>query len=144
MTREISFPVKITEVDSMGIVHHANYPLWFEAGRRDFLKRSGISLHQMHKSGFYLPLLEMNCLYKKPAKFGDEIHVITKLTYISYVKIKFEYTIMNQTNDKILTTGRTVHAFTDKALKPVNAEKYRPEIYTKLKQQVESKVLNIK
>jgi Predicted thioesterase len=84
MTTITCFPVLHTEVDGMGIVHHSNYTLWFEKARRDYLKKAGISSSQIVSQGFFLPLSEMECKYRSPAKAGDEIMVLTKILSMSY------------------------------------------------------------
>ncbi|NRU03301.1 YbgC/YbaW family acyl-CoA thioester hydrolase [Clostridium beijerinckii] len=40
---ETKIVVRYAETDKMGIVHHSNYFIWFEAGRTDFIKGSNIS-----------------------------------------------------------------------------------------------------
>ena len=42
MQYEIHFIARYAETDQMGIIHHSNYPIWFEAGRTDFLKKAGL------------------------------------------------------------------------------------------------------
>jgi acyl-CoA thioester hydrolase len=140
MVTSICFPVKLTEIDSLGIAHHSHYPIWFEVGRGNFFKKAGISKHKMSDQGLFLPLLKMKCEYKSPARYGDKILLTTSLTCISCVKAKFEYKILNKSNGKVLATGNTVHAWTNKKLEPLNMEKAAPEIYMKLKQLVESAV----
>lgn len=132
MTRT-SFFVKDSEIDKMGIVHHSIYPKWFEIGRRDYLHKAGIPHSSINCQGFYLPLSEMECKFKSPAKYGDEIEVITDITFMSCVKVKFEYRITNRASGKIVAAGKTVHAWTDKNIEPLNIEKAAPQIYASLK-----------
>jgi acyl-CoA thioester hydrolase len=40
---ETELIVRYAETDQMGIVHHSNYAVWFEAGRTDFIKELGMS-----------------------------------------------------------------------------------------------------
>ncbi|MFZ5987217.1 MAG: acyl-CoA thioesterase [Bacillota bacterium] len=138
MTTETCFHVKFTEIDLMGIVHHSNYPIWFEAGRTDYLKKAGIPAYRMNALGFFLPLSKIECEFKSPARYGDKILVVTDLTYVSYVKVKFEYRILNKRNGKLLTVGKTIHAWTNKKVEPLNIKKAAPEIYQRLKQLAES------
>lgn len=139
MITKTCFPVRYTEIDSLGIVHHSKYPLWFEMGRIDFLKKAGLSSHKLHALGFLMPLTELKCEFKSPAKFGDAVTVITSLIYMSYVKIKFRYTVLNKATGIVLAKGITVHAWTNKKLEPINIEKAAPEVYRQLKQLVEPK-----
>jgi len=144
MITRTSFSVRYSEIDKMGIVHHANYPKWFEIGRRDYLHKAGIPNSSINRQGFYLPLSEMECKFKSPAKYGDEIIVITGVTFVSCVKIKFEYKVLNKISGKPLAVGKTVHAWTDRAIKPLNIEKAAPQIYTSFKafEEIAGTILN--
>lgn len=132
MTTKTSFPVLFNQIDRMGIVHHSNYPLWFEKARRDYLRLAGASSTKIAGKGLFLPLSKLECKYKSPAKFGDEIIVTTKVISISCVKITFEYEIHSKEKDKLLATGRTVHVWTNQRIEPINLEKTAPDIYWRL------------
>lgn len=130
MWTETRFTARYSETDQMGIVHHSNYAVWFEVGRTNFLKNAGIPNSSIEASGVLLPLYEMNCQYKSPAKYENEIRVITKLKYLSRVRTIFSYQVLNAENNKLLATGETMHAWTDKELNPINAEKNVPDVYS--------------
>jgi len=136
MQTETRFTARYSETDQMGIIHHSNYAVWFEAGRTDFFKIAGISNTKIEEKGILLPLYEMNCQFKSPASYEDEILVITNLKSLSRVRMSFAYQVLNAENNKLLATGETMHAWTDKALKPVNAEKIVPDVYSILSQAV--------
>jgi len=138
MTVKTYFPVRFTEIDAMGIVHHSNYAIWFEAGRMDFLKNAGMPSSKLNSRGLFLPLTDLKCSFKSPAGYGDKILVTTSLVYMSCVKLKFEYKVFNKSTGKLLATGMTTHAWTNKRIEPLNIEKTAPEIYEKLKQLVEA------
>ncbi len=133
MTTKTTFFVKHFEIDSMKIVYHVYYPRWFEAGRTDYLKKSGISNSHINHQGFYLPLSEIQCRFKSPAKFGDEIAVTTSISYMSCVKIKFEYKVINIKNGQLIAVGYSVHAWTDNNISPINIEKTAPDLFLTLK-----------
>jgi acyl-CoA thioester hydrolase len=120
----------------MGIVHHSNYAVWFEAGRTDFLNKAGAANSSIEARGVLLPVYEMNCRYKSPARYEDEIMVVTRLKKVSRVRLCFSYQVLNAANHKLLATGETMHAWTDKSLKPVDAEKAVPDAYSMLSQAV--------
>ena len=120
----------------MGIIHHSNYAVWFEAGRTDFFKKIGFSYKEIEGRGILLPLYEMNCKFKSPAKYEDEIVVLTSLKQISRVRLSFSYQVINAATLILIATGETMHAWTDKSLKPVNAAKTVPEFYSLLSQAV--------
>lgn len=129
---EMALIARYAETDQMGIVHHSHYAVWFEAGRTDFLKKAGVSYSSLEARGFMLPLYEMNCKFKSPAKYEDEILIITKISLLSQVRLHLSYQVINSENSKLLVTGETMHAWTDKMFKPVNAEKAIPDIYLML------------
>ena len=134
MQTETTFTARYAETDQMGIVHHSNYTVWFEAGRTDFLKKAGTSNTSIEGYGVLLPLYGMNCQYKSPARYEDEIMVVTRLKKVSRVRLCFSYQVLNVVDHKLLATGETMHAWTDKSLKPVDAEKAVPDAYSMLSQ----------
>lgn len=133
MKTETILTVRYAETDQMGIVHHSNYPIWFEAGRTDFLKQTGVSYSEVEARNVLLPLYEITCRFKSPAKYEDEIGVITSLKELSRVRLILSYEVINRKNNTLLATGETLHAFTDKDLRPLNAEKAVPDIYALMK-----------
>jgi acyl-CoA thioester hydrolase len=56
MQAETKFIARYAETDQMGIVHHSNYTVWFEAGRTEFLKNAGVSNTSIEARGVLLPL----------------------------------------------------------------------------------------
>lgn len=54
MVSKTKLIVRYQETDQMGIVHHSVYPVWFECGRTDFIKKAGITYSQMEKEGIKL------------------------------------------------------------------------------------------
>ncbi|MDG2194220.1 MAG: thioesterase family protein [Polaribacter sp.] len=116
--KSTSFRVRYGETDQMGVVYHGNYAQFFEIGRIDWLRSLDISYKKMEENNIILPVISLQCNFKKSAEFDDEITVKTILKKIPSVKIEFEYEITNQKNE-LLTTGNTVLAF-------INAETKKP------------------
>ncbi|HHV60227.1 MAG TPA: acyl-CoA thioesterase [Clostridiaceae bacterium] len=129
---ETKLIVRYAETDKMGIVHHSNYLVWFEAGRTDFVKKLGMSYSDIESMGIMLPLIELNCKFYGSATYEDEITVITSIKDITYTRIYFNYEILKKGCPKPIVTGETVHVWTNTGLKPVNLKKYKPEIYNLL------------
>ncbi|MCX7711872.1 MAG: acyl-CoA thioesterase [Clostridia bacterium] len=129
MTSETHITVRYAETDRMGIVHHSNYPVWFEAARTEFIKNMGMPYSKMEEMGFLLPLIELKCAYKGAAKYEDEVTVRTTLKEITNTRVIFFYEVYKNGEPNIITTGETVHVWTDKNLRPLNIKKHSPEIY---------------
>jgi acyl-CoA thioester hydrolase len=132
MKTETRLTVRYAETDQMGIVHHSNYAVWFEAGRTDFLKKAGISYSDIEARGILLPLYEITCRYKSPAKYEDEISVFTSLKQLSRVRIILSYEVVHTESGRLLAEGETLHAWTDCQLHPLNAERTAPDVYALL------------
>lgn len=136
---ETKFVVRYAETDRMGIVHHSNYPVWFEAGRTDFIKKMGMPYSKIEESGFFLPLIGLSCEFKGASRYEDEVIICTSLKSITYTRIVFHYEVYVQGNSKAITMGETEHAWTDSNLKPINIKKHAPEIYSLLQEALQEK-----
>jgi acyl-CoA thioester hydrolase len=61
--------VRYAETDQMGVVYYANYLVWFEVGRVEFMRSLGFDYKQMEiEDGCILPVVEATCRYKAPAR----------------------------------------------------------------------------
>ncbi|MCX7709468.1 MAG: acyl-CoA thioesterase [Clostridia bacterium] len=129
MVIDTCFTARYAETDQMGIVHHSNYPIWFEAGRTEFFRNASIPNSQIEAMGILLPLTHMDCSFMSPAKYEDEIIVKTRIRSMTCARIEFDYQIFNSEYDRLLATGSTSHAWTDKSLIPLNIKKLQPEIW---------------
>jgi acyl-CoA thioester hydrolase len=123
--------VRYPETDRMGIVYHANYVIWFDCARTEFLRSLGYNYRLLEEKGLWLPVLEVNCFYKNPALYDDLITVTATLEELSRVKMKFKYTVTR--DDKLLAEGYSKHGFTNPSLKPIALDKFDLDLYEKLK-----------
>lgn len=121
--------VRYSETDQMGVVHHSRYFPWFEVGRTEFFKSTGTSYSDVEAQGILLPLVDCYGKFLEGAKYADEIILEVRLTVLKAASCKFEYTVIRKSDEKILTTGYTTHAFTTPEFKPLNLKKVNPEIY---------------
>ncbi len=126
---ETNFIVRYAETDQMGIVHHSNYPIWFEAGRTDFIRKMGMPYSVIEAKGILLPLIELRCRFKAAARYEDEITIKTSIKELTLTKITFFYEVFKKGESNVITSGETIHAWTNKELRPVIIKKYSPEIY---------------
>ena len=108
--------VRYAETDRMGVVYYANYFVWFEVARTDWLRETGWSYREMEADGVSLPVIEAHCDYRRPARYDDELEVRTQATLLSQIRIRFDYEVVRQ--GSVLSTGHTVHAAVDPAGRP--------------------------
>ena len=122
--------VRYAETDKMGVVYYANYLVWFEVGRTDLLRSTGWSYREMETEGFQLPVIDVQCQYRAPAKYDDEIEVRTTGGIVSPVRVQFDYQVVRAADDAVLATGRTVHAVLDRSGRPRRLPDRAREIFT--------------
>lgn len=63
------FEIRFSEVDSMNVVWHGSYPLYFEDAREAFGKKFGLAYMCFFDHGYFAPLVELTFHYKKPIKY---------------------------------------------------------------------------
>ena len=133
---ETKFIVRYAETDRMGIVHHSNYPIWFEAGRTEFIRKLGMPYSKIEEEGYLLPLIELKCCYKGAAGYEDEITVKTCIKEMTAVRVTFYYEVYKNNEPDAITTGETIHAWTNRNLKPISIKKHAPAIYELLEKAI--------
>jgi acyl-CoA thioester hydrolase len=111
LIRRTSVRVRYAETDRMGVVYYANYFVWFEIGRTDWLRETGHSYRAMEAEGVQLPVIEAHCEYRRAAKYDDELEIRTQAALMTPVRIRFDYEIAR--GDETLVTGYTIHAALD-------------------------------
>ncbi len=110
--------VRYAETDKMGVAYYANYLVWFEVGRTEWLRATGWSYRSMEENGVGLPVIEAHCTYKQPARYDDELEVRTTGLLLSAVRVAFDYEVVRCGDAVVVATGRTVHAAVDRAGRP--------------------------
>ncbi len=110
--------VRYAETDRMGVVYYANYLVWFEVGRTEWLRETGWTYREMEQEGIALPVIEARCEYLQPARYDDEIEIRTRAIVLTAVRIRFEYDVVRLPDDTLTASGHTVHAAVDASGRP--------------------------
>ena len=100
-----SHVVRYAETDQIQFVHHSNYLKYFEMARLEWLSSLGISYAAMEKNGILMPVVSAELNFKKPLFFGDELSVRVSLKKPPTATLKFNYQIVNQSDEEICTGG---------------------------------------
>lgn len=128
---------RYAETDQMGIVHHSVYAIWYEQARTDYFNEIGLRYDEIEKDGVMTPLVELQCKYKKPAYYNQEVEIRSKLVELTPVKFTVEFNVYDK-DGVLLNIGKTTLAWADsKTFKIINLKKVKPEIYDKLEKLVE-------
>ena len=99
--------VRYAETDRMGVVYYANYLVWCEVGRVEFLRAHGRSYAALESDGVGLAVAEARVRYLSPARFDDLVRVETTLTGVRSRAVTFDYVITNADTGTKLATAHT-------------------------------------
>jgi len=118
--RVVKAPVRVryAETDQMGVVYHANYLVWFEVGRVEFLRAHGLSYKQMElDEGCMIAVVEATARYRAPARYDDELVVETELISARGAVVRFGYRVVRIADSVLLCEGHTVHVVVGRDMK---------------------------
>ncbi len=122
--------VRYAETDKMGVVYYANYLVWFEIGRTDWLRETGWTYRSMEDEGLTLPVIEAHCEYKTGAVYDDEIEIRTQARLVSPVRLAFDYGAVRAADGQTVATGYTVHVTVDRSGRPTRLPARVKELLT--------------
>jgi len=107
---EVRTRVRYGETDQMGVVYHANYFLYFEMGRTEYMRERGYAYADLERQGIYLAVVEAVCRYKAGARYDDVIVIHTTVQNITNVTITFQYQVFREKGNILLAEGGTTLA----------------------------------
>jgi len=99
--------VRYAETDQMGVVYHANYLVWCEIGRTDFIRELGTPYAQMEREGVLLAVSDASLRFHASARYDDAIRVHTRLTQCRSRSITFAYRILRADTNTLLVSATT-------------------------------------
>jgi acyl-CoA thioester hydrolase len=105
--------VRYGETDQMGYCYYGNYAQYFEVGRVEALRAFGMSYRKMEEQGIMLPVSEFQVKYFIPAKYDDELTIVTRITALEGARLFFDYEIHNEFG-KCISTAKTTLVFVSK------------------------------
>ena len=103
--------VRFNEADPLGIVWHGHYIRYFEDGREAFGHTHGLSYLDFYKQGFIVPIVSVNCDYKRSLRYGDKMLIETKYVSSPAAKIIFHYRVFNTKSEELVASGTSVQVF---------------------------------
>ncbi|TAK64052.1 MAG: acyl-CoA thioesterase [Bacteroidetes bacterium] len=116
MNEEFKFKTELRvrnyEVDWQGIVHNANYLLYFEVGRIEYLRHLGIPVTMdtiMGEAKIVVARNEIN--YRSPARFNDTLDIYTRISSIKNTSFVFEGIMKEASSRRLLADNISVHVW---------------------------------
>ncbi|HKI06530.1 MAG TPA: thioesterase family protein [Thermoanaerobaculia bacterium] len=110
---QIDVEVRYAETDQMGVVHHANYVVWFELARTSLCSRSGFHYADIEKLGYLLMVTGVEARYHRPARYGDVVQVACWCERLGSRGLRFAYEVRK--GEERLVTGVTEHVWIESA-----------------------------
>ena len=108
----MTFRVRYPECDPMGYLHHSIFLQYFEMGRVESLRAMGHSYAEFEKAGLFFVVVKVQVNYRAPARFDDEVTLMTKIDRQTHVRIDHSYRLMR--GETLLAEGSTVVACVDR------------------------------
>jgi acyl-CoA thioester hydrolase len=103
--------VRFAETDAQAVAHHANYLVWFEVARIDYLARFEGGYPALLEAGVDATTVEANVRYRGPARFGDVLEIGARCVDVRGARFRFEYAVA--CDGTLLADGWTAHACMD-------------------------------
>ena len=113
---ETTIRVRYAETDRMGLLHHANYLVYFEQGRTELLRSLGLSYRHLEDQGYLLVLTKVEVRYRRPAYYDDVLTIRTTVARTTSVRIDHAYEVFR--DGVLVAEGSTTLACVDREGRP--------------------------
>jgi acyl-CoA thioester hydrolase len=108
--------VRYAETDQMGVAYYANFLVWMEVARVEYCTTIGFRYKDMEANGILLAVAESHCRYLYPARFDDEVTILTTILDANRRFVTFDYEMT--CGGRQLALGQTRHIFLSRAFRP--------------------------
>ena len=115
-TGEVAIRVRYAETDRMGLLHHANYLVYFEQARTELLRSLGLTYKDMEDQGFLLVVTKVEVRFRRPARYDDLLTIRTTVTKTTMVRIDHKYEVFGE--GQLLAEGSSTLACVDRTGRP--------------------------
>jgi acyl-CoA thioester hydrolase len=112
LSGEITIRVRYAETDRMGLLHHANYLVYFEQGRTELLRSLGLAYRDLEDQGYLLVLTRAEVRYRRPARYDDQLTLRTTVLRTTLVKVVHRYEVFK--DGELLAEGETTLGCVDR------------------------------
>lgn len=85
--------VRYAESDPMGYLHHSKFFEYFEMGRTELLRKTGISYREYEERGVLFAVVKLECRFLSPGHYDDELILSTSVERITRARIDHSYVL---------------------------------------------------
>ncbi len=112
---DIEIRVRYPEVDQMGALHHSRFWVYFEMGRTELLRESGVSYADLEKAGVFFVVAKCAARYLAPARYDDLLALTTRVARMGAVRIDHNYELKRKVDGQLIATAETTIACVDRS-----------------------------
>ena len=118
---ESTLRVRYAETDAEGVVYYANYLIYMEVARVNYLRNLGVDRKLWGEQGLGLVIAEALCRYHAPAHFDEELVIRAWLESAKRSSTVMRYEVVHKDSGRLLADGHTVQVFVDlRTMKPAS------------------------
>ncbi len=110
----LTFRVRYVDCDPMGYMHHSHFLPMFEMGRTELLRTTGISYRDLEARGILFAVTKISVNFKNPARYDDELELLTRVVRMTHVRIDHAYEMYNAATRQLLCTAESTVACIDR------------------------------
>jgi acyl-CoA thioester hydrolase len=122
--------VRFAETDAQGVAHNANFFVWFEVARVDYLGRFAHGYQRLRDEGIESLVLESHARFLQPALFDDRLLVHARCVDVRGARFGFEYLV--ERDGTAIADGWTSHGTVDaRTLRPTRIPAWLVEAITR-------------
>jgi len=103
----VEITVRYAETDQMGLAYHANYLVWCDVARTQYLRERGASYRALEERGFRLAVVEAQVRYRSPARYDDRVRIRCWVRDASSRGVEFGYLMERPEQARPVATART-------------------------------------
>ena len=107
---KLTFRVRYVECDPMGYLHHSHYLPFFEMGRTELLRHTGVSYRELEEKDVLFVVTNILVNFKRPARYDDELELTTRIVRQTHVRIDHAYELHNAATRELLCTAESTIA----------------------------------
>ena len=104
----ITIRVRYPECDSMSYLHHSRFLQYFEMGRIELLRSLGHDYAKLEREGVFFAVVKVEVTYRAPAKFDDELTLITRV--VKQTHVRFDHTYALKRGTTVIADAKTTIA----------------------------------
>ncbi|UCZ52179.1 acyl-CoA thioesterase [Bacillus shivajii] len=96
--------VRFSETDAFGHLNNTNAFVYFEHGRINFFKDTGLVQEWFSKDGETIPVTaDLHCDYLKQVYFDEKLDICVKVAHIGNSSVDLHYLIVNEKGEPCMT-----------------------------------------